>query len=129
MKPSPEDCLETAIESAGGNKHVGAMLRPELDPVDAGKWLARCLNPDHQQRLNYAQEQLIYALACRQGEHEGFRAYAASIGYSIQPIDITGEVQALAARAERLAKQSAELSAEAIARMQAAGINVGEASP
>lgn len=126
MKPDPEDCMQAAIDAAGGNKIVGAILRPEMDPVDAGKWLARCLNPDHQQRLNYAQEQLIYTLACRQGEHEGFRAYAASIGYQVQPIDVSGEVRALAARAELLAKQSAELSAEAFARMKAAGINTSE---
>lgn len=122
MKPEPEDCMQEAIDAVGGNKVVGSILRPELDAVEAGKWLSRCLNPDHQQRLNYAQESLIYALACKHGQHEGFRMYAASIGYQIQPIDISAEVQALASRAEMLAKQSAQLSAEAMARMEAAGI-------
>lgn len=124
-RTAPEDCLQTAIDAAGGNKIVGAKLRPEMDPIEAGKWLSRCLDPAHKQRLNYAQERLVYALACRQGEHEGFRAYAASIGYQVQAIDVSAEVQALAERAERLAKQSADLSAEAMSRMKAAGINVG----
>ena len=123
-RTAPEDCLQTAIDAAGGNKIIGAKLRPEMDPIEAGKWLARCLDPAHKQRLNYAQERLVYALACREGEHEGFRAYAASIGYQVQAIDVSAEVQALAERAERLAKQSADLSAEAIARMKAHGLNV-----
>jgi len=123
-RTQPEDCLQIAIDAAGGNKIVGAKLRPEMDPIDAGKWLSRCLDPAHKQRLNYAQERLVYALACIEGEHEGFRAYAASIGYQVQAIDVSAEVQALATRAERLARQSAELSAEAMARMRAAGLKV-----
>src|SRR3546814_11106579 len=87
-----------------------------MNPIEAGKWLARCLDPAHKQRLNYAQERLVYALACREGEHEGFRAYAASIGYQVQAIDVSAEVQALAWRAERLAKESAELAARGKAR-------------
>lgn len=119
-----EDCLELAVEAAGGNKVVGHALRPEMSPGDAGKWLARCLSEHHQQRLNYGQEQLIYRLACQQGEHAGFRAYAESIGYRAEPLDHHAEALALAMRAEKLAQQSADLSAEAMARMRAANINV-----
>lgn len=123
LKTSPENCLQLAIDAAGGNKVVGHKMRPELSPVDAGKWLARCLG-DHKQRLNYSQERLVYRLACERGEHEGFAAYAASIGYHITPIDRRAEIQALALRAEQLAKQSSDLSAEAMARMKAANINM-----
>src|SRR3546814_4426139 len=53
----PEDCLQAAIDAAGGNKIVGAKLRPEMNPIEAGKWLARCLDPAHKQRLNYARSE------------------------------------------------------------------------
>lgn len=122
----PEDCLTRAVEAAGGNKVVGHRLRPELSPTDAGKWLARCLSDGHAQRLNYGQERLIYRLSCEQGEHAGFRAYAESIGYRIEPIDQRAEAMALAERAAKLAEQSSALSTEALARMQAAGLKVGE---
>src|SRR3546814_14825383 len=95
-----------------------------MNPIEAGKWLARCLDPAHKQRLNYAQERLVYALACREGEHAGFRAYAASIGYQVQAIDVSAQVQALASPPQRPAKQSADLSAEAMPRMRAARLYV-----
>lgn len=124
----PEDCLTRAVEAAGGNKVVGHRLRPELSPPDAAKWLSRCLSDGHAQRLNYAQERLIYRLACQQGDHDGFRAYAASIGYRIEPIDQRAEVMALAERATKLAEQSSALSAEAMARMRAAGLKLEDGS-
>lgn len=124
LRHAPEDCLTLAVEAAGGNKVVGHHLRPEMTPNEAGKWLSRCLSDQHAQRLNYAQERLIYALACQRGEHDGFRAYAASIGYRIEPVDVRAEVQALAERAQKLAEQSSALSAEALARMKAANLKV-----
>src|SRR3546814_18676221 len=66
----PEDCLQAAIDAAGGNKIVGAKLRPEMNPIEAGKWRARCLDPAPKQRLKSAQERLVYALACREGAQE-----------------------------------------------------------
>src|SRR3546814_12844847 len=97
----PGDCLQAAIDAAGGNKIVGAKLRPEMNPIEAGKWLARCLDPAHQQRLNYAQERLVYALACREGEHAGFRAHAASTGYQLQALAVSAPGTAPAPPAAR----------------------------
>src|SRR3546814_12094802 len=41
----PEDCMQAAIDAAGGNKIVGAKLRPEMNPNKAGKWPPRCSDP------------------------------------------------------------------------------------
>lgn len=124
QRTPPEDCLQLAIDAAGGNKIVGAILRPEMDPVDAGKWLARCLDANHKQRLNYAQERLIYGLACNHGAHEGFAAYAEAIGYRIEPIDRTAEIIALQQQAERRALEAGQLTEKAKALMQAVGLKV-----
>lgn len=49
MADTPETCLQQAVESLGGFKLAGHKLRPELSPVDAGKWLSRCVDEDHAQ--------------------------------------------------------------------------------
>lgn len=120
----PEDCLQVAVDAAGGNKEVGHRLRPELSPVEAGKWLARCLSDQHAQRLNYAQEQLIYRLACDKGEHDGFVAYAESIGYRVEALDREAEIRALARQAEQHAARATSLSAEVQARMKAMNVKL-----
>lgn len=107
---SPESCMETAIEALGGFKAVGHMLRPEMSPPDAGKWLSRCINDDHAQRVNYSQETLLWRTACQKGQHDGFAAYAASIGYRIEPIDRSAEIVALSTRAEEHANRAGELA-------------------
>src|SRR3546814_14922383 len=109
----PEDCLQAAIDAAGGNKIVGAKLRPEMNPIEAGKWLARCLDPAYKKRLNYAQERLVSALACREGEHEGFSDYAARIGYQVQGLDVSGHGHALEPREVHLAAPATDPWAEA----------------
>lgn len=124
MIETPENCLLQAVESLGGFKLAGHKLRPELSPVDAGKWLARCLNDDHAQRLNYAQVALVFRAACERGHHDGFRAYAEAVGYRIEPLDRTAEIVALTSRAEEHAAKAGELTAEVKALMAAAGLNV-----
>lgn len=120
----PETCLEMAVEAIGGPKKAGHMLRPEMTPDDAGKWLNRCLNGGHKQRLNYRQEALLYREACRRAGHEGFIAYAESIGYRVEPIDRSAEIAALSARAEDHANRAGELAAEVRALMHHVGLKV-----
>lgn len=124
MHDTPESMLLQAAESIGKLKDVGHRFKPEMDPVSAGKWLSRCLNDEHAQRLNYGQELLLWRMACQAGEHEAFRAYAAAIGYRIEPIDQAGELLATLRRAEAMAERAGELTREAKARMQAAGLKL-----
>lgn len=121
---TPESCLEMAVEAIGSMKVAGHMLRPEMAPGDAGKWLARCLRDGHKQRLNYKQEALLYRRACESGQHEGFAAYAASIGYRVEPIDRSAEIIALTSRAEQRAREAGELTEQAKALMAHAGLKV-----
>lgn len=113
-----------AVEALGGSKDAGHLLRPELSPIDAGKWLSRCLNGGHKQRLNYSQEALLYRLACRKGMHEAFTAYAESVGYRVEPIDRSAEIVALTSRAEEHAKEAGELAERVRSLMQKAGLKV-----
>jgi hypothetical protein len=52
------EALRATINALGGYKSVGVELRPEKSAVDAGKWLADCLNPDKRDRLT--PDQLAY---------------------------------------------------------------------
>lgn len=52
------EAIRATINALGGMKAVGVELRPEKSAVDAGKWLADCLNPDKRDRL--APDQLAY---------------------------------------------------------------------
>lgn len=52
------EALRATINALGGYKVVGVELRPEKSAVDAGKWLADCLNPDKRDKLD--PEQLAY---------------------------------------------------------------------
>jgi len=52
------DALRATINALGGMKMVGAELKPELSAIDAGKWLADCVNPEKRTRL--APDQLAY---------------------------------------------------------------------
>lgn len=52
------EALRATINALGGYKSVGVELRPEKSAVDAGKWLADCLNTDKRDKLN--PEQLAY---------------------------------------------------------------------
>lgn len=52
------EALRATINALGGYKSVGVELRPEKTAVDAGKWLADCLNPDKRDKLD--PEQLAY---------------------------------------------------------------------
>lgn len=119
--PLAEDALAIAVDSVGTLQQVGHRLRPELSPPDAGRWLAHCLDTTRRERLSYAQQRLVFAWACEAGQHEGFRAYADSIGYRIEPLNLEAEIMAKAARAERLAAESGELSAQVQELMRKSG--------
>lgn len=53
------EAIRATINALGGFKAVGVELKPEKSAVDAGKWLADCLNPDKRDELHPAQLALI----------------------------------------------------------------------
>lgn len=52
------DALRATINALGGMKAIGVELKPEKTAVDAGRWLADCLNSDKRDRL--APDQVAY---------------------------------------------------------------------
>ena len=52
------EAIRATVNALGGFKAVGVELRPEKSAVDAGKWLADCLNAAKRDRLD--PEQLAY---------------------------------------------------------------------
>lgn len=79
---SPEEALRIAVEALGGLQEVGARLRPDMDPIIAGQWLAHCLTAGKRDKLSLAQERRVWEWAHVIGAHEGFDAYARSLGYT-----------------------------------------------
>lgn len=67
------EAIRATINALGGMKSVGVELRPEKSAVDAGKWLADCLNPDKRDRL--APDQLAWIR--RKGRIAGCHVLAA----------------------------------------------------
>lgn len=67
------EAIRATINALGGMKSVGVELRPEKSAVDAGKWLADCLNPDKRDRL--APDQLAWIR--RKGRITGCHVLAA----------------------------------------------------
>lgn len=44
--------VEHGVICAGGPKEVGHRLKPKTDPEEAGKWINRCTNPKHKDKLD-----------------------------------------------------------------------------
>ena len=125
---TPEGALTAAVDAIGTFKQVAVRLRPELDrtPDEAIRWLSSCLNSGRKHKLSYAQQVLIFRWAAEAGAHEPFRAFAELVGYRAEPFDPQAEIKALLRRSEAASQQAAALSAEAVARMRAAGLKVDE---
>lgn len=63
------DALRATINALGGMKAIGVELKPEKTAVDAGRWLADCLNADKRDRLAPDQVAFIRRKARAAGVH------------------------------------------------------------
>lgn len=134
-RKTPEEALRLASDALGGLQEAGHALRPELDPVLAGQWLAHCLTASKRDKLALSQIVLLLRKACAQGRHEGFEALAAACGYTATPAsseaqfaDAVRRAHAARVEATKAAADLEELASrpELLARMQAAGLKVGD---
>lgn len=109
--------LTDCVRALGGAKKVGATMRPELDPSDAGRWLLDCLNPARKDKLDLQQIIFLLTEARDIGCHAGMTYLCRVSGYAdpspIEPedelaslqrefIESNREQQARAARLEAL---------------------------
>jgi hypothetical protein len=89
------EALREAVRALGGNKKVGALLRPELPLEQATNWLRDCLNPDRREKLSPEQAFLLLRLAREAGYHAAMTFIAGQIGYEARPVDVTERVAEL----------------------------------
>jgi len=91
------EAIRATINALGGMKEVGSKLKIELDPVDAGKWLANCVNTAKRDRLNPDQLAYIRRKARAAGCHILAAFEAQDAGYAppqpIAPEDEAAQLQ------------------------------------
>lgn len=88
--------LTDCVRAMGGNKKVGALLRPEMDGQDAGKWLANCLSPNRPEKLCLEQVQWLLRESRKVGCHAGMTFLTRDAGYmDPQPVEPEDERAAL----------------------------------
>lgn len=104
---SLDDALGEVVRGLGGAKMIGARLRPELAPDQAGNWLRDCLNPARREHLNSDQIMVLLRWGREAGLHAGIEYLTATAGYeSPRPISPKDEAAALMERATLLAQES-----------------------
>lgn len=89
------DALTSAVNSLGGFKKVGPVLRPELPIDQAAGWLRDCLNPTRREKLAPEQVLLILRLARQAGVHSAMQFLAFDTGYKAVPVDPQTQQQEL----------------------------------
>lgn len=125
MNRGPEESLRLAVDALGGDKAVGAMLRPDMDPILAGQWVAHCLSPSRREKFSSSQEAFIWSRAKAIGDHRGFESFAKLCGYRVTAvIDPADELADLARQSSEAARLANALSVEVLSRMRAAGLKV-----
>lgn len=125
MRRTAEEAMRIAVDALGGDKSVGYLLRPEMDPILSGQWVAHCLAPHRREKFSLAQQLLILARSQAAGEHRPFEILAEICGYRVTAvIDPAEEIADMARRAERAAREAGELTDEIRARMRAAHLGI-----
>ena len=69
-EPEIEDALDSLIEQLGGKQKVGHRLRPDKDPIEAGRWLANCLNKAKRDKLDVIDVIRLLRAGQMHGYHE-----------------------------------------------------------
>lgn len=57
---SLNDALREVVQTLGGTKKVGVLMRPEKSADEAARWISDCLNPDRREKFD--PEQVLWLL-------------------------------------------------------------------
>jgi len=87
------EAIRATVNALGGMKVVGVELKPEKSAVDAGKWLADCLNTSKRDRLDPDQLAYIRRKARSAGCHILASYEMRDAGYA-RPVPIAPEDEA-----------------------------------
>lgn len=92
-----DDAIVQTIKALGGYKVVGALLRPDIDPLAAGRWLSDACNPREREVLKPSQVALIRSLARQRGVHTLANYEMRVAGYAppvpVEPEDERAQLQ------------------------------------
>lgn len=80
-----DDAGRAIVERAGGYKVVGHRLRPTKSPEQAGRWLADCLNPLRQERLDPEDLMALICIGREIGFHGAKHFFDGETGYVPTP--------------------------------------------
>lgn len=108
------DALRELVRELGGNKIVGALLRPDLAPDRAGAWLKDCLNPERAERLQPSQLFHLLKLGRERQIHGPAEFIVGQIGYAIAVIEPQDEI----AQLQRAYIESVQLQRRLAERME-----------
>ena len=110
--------LTDCVRALGGAKTVGHLMRPEKDPVDAGKWLLDCLSSKRNDKLCLEQVLWILREARKINCHAGATFILRDAGYADpQPIEPEDERAAL----QRSFVESVKLQRQILTRLESLG--------
>ncbi len=82
------DAMRHVVAALGGAKVVGARMRQDMKPDQAGRWVSDCLNADRREHFSPDHLFLLMRLARESGVHTGMALIAEDCGYRApQPAD------------------------------------------
>ena len=110
--------LTDCVRAMGGAKSVGHRMRPEKDPVDAGRWLLDCLNADRNEKLSLEQVLWLLVEARKVGCHTGASYLMRTAGYA-EPTPVEPESERAAL--QRSFIESVRLQQQMLERMAMLG--------
>lgn len=100
------EALREVVMTCGGLKSVGARMRPDLSPDQAGRWLSDCLSEDRRERLTPSQ--MLWLL--REGRNANCHVAATFLlreaGYA-DPVPVSAEDEQTALMREFVDAQKA----------------------
>lgn len=104
------EAIRTTVQALGGFKAVGAELKPDMDTIAAGRWLADCCNADKREKLSPSELAYIRKRARVAGVHILAAFEMRDAGYAtphpIQPVDELAELQREFLKGQRLLSET-----------------------
>lgn len=110
-----DDAIVQTVKALGGYKRVGAELRPDIDAIAAGRWLADACNPKERDTLKPSQLAWIRKRARLIGIHTLAAFEMRDAGYA-RPEPVEPETEF--AQLQRIFTQSVEMHASLVTRME-----------
>lgn len=117
------DALSDVVKALGGAKAAGALLWPEKEPVDAGKLLRHCLDPDRPEKLSLEQVVLLLKLGRERRCHSAAAWLLQAAGYR-EPVPVEPEDER--ATLQREFVEAARGMERIVRRMDGLGLHLRE---